>query len=141
MLVQFTTSHHEQVVYIETAHVQMLAPRIDNEAETMIYMSGTDVYSIVNEQIDVVAMKLGFKPTPEAGFIPMNLSIAALELPIRAHNILERYGIHTVGELMEYDWSYIADMRNMGNVSLTAIYDALKELGLELKGTPHWRQS
>lgn len=83
---------------------------------------------------------------PEGGAIPQSL----LDLPIsemtfhhnkwittRVRNVLGQNGIHTLGQLLEYDEYQLHDMRNLGAISLANIKVKLEAMGLKLK-EPGW---
>lgn len=55
----------------------------------------------------------------------------------RVRNVLQQNGIHTLGELLQYDEGELADMRNLGAISLANIKVKLESMGLSLK-EPGW---
>lgn len=64
----------------------------------------------------------------------LDLPIAALELPIRTHNMLEEEGVFTVGDLLNRSAEDLLRLPNFGQKSLAEVYAALSQLGFHRKG-------
>ena len=64
-----------------------------------------------------------------------SMSIDELDLSVRSYNCLKRAGIHTVGELIEYDEESMLRVRNLGRKSLEEVLKKLAELGLKLRSS------
>jgi len=62
----------------------------------------------------------------------LKLTIDELDLPTRIYNSLRRGGIETLGRLLEASRKDLISIRNMGNKSVSAIEEKLKEKGLSL---------
>lgn len=62
----------------------------------------------------------------------LRLTIDELDLPTRIYNSLRHGGIQTLGQLMESSRKDLLSMRNMGNKSVVAVEEKLKEKGISL---------
>lgn len=62
----------------------------------------------------------------------LRLTIDELDLPTRIYNSLRNGGIQTLGQLMESSRKDLLSMRNMGNKSVVAVEEKLKEKGISL---------
>lgn len=62
-----------------------------------------------------------------------DISIADLDLGVRAYNCLKRYGINTIGDLLKLSLTEIKQIRNLGIKSLEEILQKLEERGFILK--------
>ena len=62
----------------------------------------------------------------------LNMSIAELDLSVRASNCLEAENITTVGDLVRRSEPEMLKVRNFGKTSLMEIHEKLSELGLSL---------
>ena len=60
------------------------------------------------------------------------LTIDELDLPTRIYNSLRNGGIETLGQLLSTTKKDLISMRNMGNKSIVAIEEKLKEKGVSL---------
>ena len=60
------------------------------------------------------------------------LTIDELDLPTRIYNSLRNGGIETLGQLLSTTKKDLISMRNMGNKSIMAIEEKLKEKGVAL---------
>ncbi|MHC4389939.1 MAG: DNA-directed RNA polymerase subunit alpha [Planctomycetota bacterium] len=64
-----------------------------------------------------------------------SLSVAELDLSVRALNSLEGAGIETLGELLVKSGDELLALRNFGKTTLKELEARLAQLGLELKGS------
>ncbi len=62
----------------------------------------------------------------------LNMSLAELNLSVRATNCLESENIHTVRDLIVRTEDQLLDVRNFGETTLNEVRDKLTELGLRL---------
>jgi DNA-directed RNA polymerase subunit alpha len=62
----------------------------------------------------------------------LNMSLAELELSVRATNCLESEGITTVRELVQRDDEKLLTVRNFGETTLREVREKLKKYGLHL---------
>jgi DNA-directed RNA polymerase subunit alpha len=62
----------------------------------------------------------------------LNMSLAELNLSVRATNCLESENIHTVRDLVSRTEDQLLDVRNFGETTLNEVRDKLNELGLRL---------
>jgi DNA-directed RNA polymerase subunit alpha len=62
----------------------------------------------------------------------LNMSLAELNLSVRAGNCLESENILTLRELVSFTEDQLLEVRNFGETTLTEIQQKLKELGLHL---------
>ena len=62
----------------------------------------------------------------------LNMSLAELELSVRATNCLESEGIATVRELVSRSEDELLEVRNFGETTLKEVTAKLKERGLHL---------
>ncbi|MGB6042512.1 MAG: DNA-directed RNA polymerase subunit alpha [Pirellulales bacterium] len=62
----------------------------------------------------------------------LNMSLAEMNLSVRASNCLESENIHTVRDLVTRDEEVLLEVRNFGDTTLTEIREKLDELGLRL---------
>ena len=62
----------------------------------------------------------------------LNMSLAELNLSVRATNCLESENIHTVRDLVARTEDQLLDVRNFGETTLNEVRDKLTELGLRL---------
>lgn len=66
----------------------------------------------------------------------LRADINTLELSVRAHNILKRANINTVGDLLRYRDEDLANLRNMGQRPLAEIQGKLIQMGLKQLSHP-----
>lgn len=66
----------------------------------------------------------------------LSLTVATLNLPVRAKNCLEDEKIETIRELVHKTEEELLKIVNMGRKSVGEIKEALAALGLKLKGSP-----
>ncbi|MDP2637916.1 MAG: DNA-directed RNA polymerase subunit alpha [Candidatus Levybacteria bacterium] len=71
--------------------------------------------------------------TPSVSDGVSKLTIDELDLPTRIYNSLRNGGIETLGDLLSTSRKDLVTMRNMGNKSIMAIEEKLKEKGVSLK--------
>jgi DNA-directed RNA polymerase subunit alpha len=62
----------------------------------------------------------------------LNMSLAELNLSVRATNCLESENIHTVRDLVTRSEDQLLDVRNFGETTLNEVRERLSELGLRL---------
>ena len=62
----------------------------------------------------------------------LNLSLAELQLSVRAMNCLESENINTVRDLVQRNEDQLMEVRNFGDTTLTEVREKLTELGLHL---------
>ncbi|HEY2840469.1 MAG TPA: DNA-directed RNA polymerase subunit alpha C-terminal domain-containing protein, partial [Pirellulales bacterium] len=67
-----------------------------------------------------------------AGETKLNMSLAELNLSVRAMNCLESENIHTVRDLVTRSEDQLLDVRNFGETTLNEVRERLSELGLRL---------
>jgi len=71
--------------------------------------------------------------TGDASIEPkLNMSLAELNLSVRASNCLESENIHTVRDLVTRSEDQLLDVRNFGETTLNEVRERLQELGLRL---------
>lgn len=61
------------------------------------------------------------------------MSVSSLPIGNRALNVMRKYGIKTVENLVGYEANDLTDMRGFGPTCLQETIEALAELGLKLK--------
>ncbi|HEV3166497.1 MAG TPA: DNA-directed RNA polymerase subunit alpha C-terminal domain-containing protein, partial [Isosphaeraceae bacterium] len=69
----------------------------------------------------------------------LNMSLAELELSVRATNCLESEGITTVRELVSRNEDQLLTVRNFGETTLKEVKAKLHEIGLDLGLMPPHR--
>lgn len=79
-----------------------------------------------------VQVRRGDKPDPITHNTALSMSIAELELSVRATNCLESEGITTVADLVRRTEEELLEVRNFGQTTLTEVKKKLEELGLWL---------
>ena len=62
----------------------------------------------------------------------LNMSLAELNLSVRASNCLESENINTVRDLVQRNEDQLLEVRNFGETTLAEVREKLKELGLHL---------
>ena len=62
----------------------------------------------------------------------LNMSLAELNLSVRASNCLESENINTVRDLVTYNEDQLLEVRNFGDTTLLEVREKLSELGLQL---------
>ncbi len=62
----------------------------------------------------------------------LNMSLAELNLSVRASNCLESENINTVRDLVQRNEDQLLEVRNFGETTLTEVREKLKELGMHL---------
>lgn len=65
----------------------------------------------------------------------LNKLVKELGCGNRAANALDRAGIRTIGQLIEYDAYDLLDLRNFGTDCLIRVNASLAEMGLTLKNS------
>ena len=71
----------------------------------------------------------GLDPSVEA---KLNMSLAELELSVRATNCLESENINTVRDLVQRTEDQLLEVRNFGETTLTEVREKLADIGLRL---------
>ncbi len=72
---------------------------------------------------------MGVDPTLES---KLNMSLAELELSVRATNCLESENITTVRDLVSHNEDQLLEVRNFGETTLTEVREKLADIGLRL---------
>jgi DNA-directed RNA polymerase subunit alpha len=62
----------------------------------------------------------------------LNMSLADLNLSVRASNCLESENIMTVRDLVTHSEDQLLEVRNFGETTLTEVQQKLRDLGLHL---------
>ena len=62
-----------------------------------------------------------------------NEGIEIFDMTVRTYNVLQRNGLHTVGDIIEADPEKIISIKNLGRKSLEELIEVLKEYGFEAK--------
>lgn len=62
-----------------------------------------------------------------------NEGIEIFDMTVRTYNVLQRNGLHTVGDIIEADSEKIISIKNLGRKSLEELIEVLKEYGFEAK--------
>jgi DNA-directed RNA polymerase subunit alpha len=75
----------------------------------------------------------GLDPSVEA---KLNMSLAELELSVRATNCLESENINTVRDLVQRSEDQLLEVRNFGETTLTEVREKLADIGLRLGMRP-----
>jgi len=75
----------------------------------------------------------GLDPSIEA---KLNMSLAELELSVRATNCLESENINTVRDLVQRSEDQLLEVRNFGETTLTEVREKLADIGLRLGMRP-----
>jgi DNA-directed RNA polymerase subunit alpha len=76
--------------------------------------------------------KLGESPVDTELEKNLNMSLAELNLSVRATNCLESEGINTVRDLVRRTDEELLQVRNFGETTLLEVKEKLKEIGLRL---------
>jgi DNA-directed RNA polymerase subunit alpha len=74
----------------------------------------------------------GAKPGDAALAAKLNMSLAELNLSVRASNCLESENINTVRDLVQRNEDQLLEVRNFGETTLTEVREKLKELDMHL---------
>jgi DNA-directed RNA polymerase subunit alpha len=74
----------------------------------------------------------GRKPGDAALMAKLNMSLAELNLSVRASNCLESENINTVRDLVERNEDQLLEVRNFGETTLTEVREKLKQLDMHL---------
>ena len=70
--------------------------------------------------------------TDAAGEAKLNMSLAELNLSVRAMNCLESENIHTVRDLVQKSQDQLLEVRNFGDTTLKEVTEKLASMGLRL---------
>ena len=65
-----------------------------------------------------------------------SISIAELELSVRAYNCLKRANINSLGELLKLSYDDLMNIKNFGKKSADEVIERLRQFGLTLADTP-----
>jgi DNA-directed RNA polymerase subunit alpha len=88
-------------------------------------------YSELGHRVHSVA-RAGIGAGDPALEAKLNMSLAELNLSVRASNCLESENINTVRDLVQRNEDQLLEVRNFGETTLTEVREKLKELGLHL---------
>jgi len=90
-------------------------------------------YFELGESLGVEAAAVEAEPVPDAATVrKLEMSIAELDLSVRASNCLEAADIRTIGELVSRSPRGMMSIRNFGMTSLNEVNAKLAEMGLSL---------
>ncbi|MGD9645438.1 MAG: DNA-directed RNA polymerase subunit alpha [Pirellulales bacterium] len=89
-------------------------------------------YSELGAAIHAEGRRLGLGGGDAALEAKLNLSLAELNLSVRATNCLESENINTVRDLVQKSEDQLLDVRNFGETTLSEVREKLTELGLRL---------
>ena len=89
-------------------------------------------YSELGSQVFSDARSAVLPSTDAAGESKLGMSLAELNLSVRAMNCLESENIHTVRDLVTKSPDQLLEVRNFGETTLTEVRDKLASLGLRL---------
>ncbi|MCE9607941.1 MAG: DNA-directed RNA polymerase subunit alpha [Planctomycetia bacterium] len=89
-------------------------------------------YSELGSQVFAESRVSGPAMTDAAGEAKLNMSLAELNLSVRAMNCLESENIHTVRDLVVRNPDQLLEVRNFGDTTLKEVTEKLTSLGLRL---------
>lgn len=89
-------------------------------------------YSELGSQVFAETRAGGPAMTDAAGEAKLNMSLAELNLSVRAMNCLESENIHTVRDLVVRNPDQLLEVRNFGDTTLKEVTEKLNSLGLRL---------
>jgi DNA-directed RNA polymerase subunit alpha len=89
-------------------------------------------FSELGAQVHSDGRSGGVVSSDAASEAKLNMSLAELNLSVRANNCLESEGINTVRDLVQFTEDQLLDVRNFGDTTLTEVRAKLSELGLRL---------
>ncbi len=89
-------------------------------------------YAELGAAIHAEGRRLGGAGSDAALDAKLNLSLAELNLSVRATNCLESENINTVRDLVQKSEDQLLDVRNFGETTLNEVREKLTELGLRL---------
>jgi len=89
-------------------------------------------YSELGSQVFAENRVSGPAMTDAAGEAKLNMSLAELNLSVRAMNCLESENIHTVRDLVVRNPDQLLEVRNFGDTTLKEVTEKLTSLGLRL---------
>ena len=89
-------------------------------------------YAELGAAIHAEGRRLGGAGSEAALDAKLNLSLAELNLSVRATNCLESENINTVRDLVQKTEDQLLDVRNFGETTLNEVREKLTELGLRL---------
>jgi len=89
-------------------------------------------YSELGPQVHAEGRSLGGGGTDAAIEAKLNMSLAELDLSVRATNCLESENINTVRDLVTRNADQLLEVRNFGETTLQEVQEKLSELGLRL---------
>ena len=102
--------------------------------ENYIYCSLLDIQKMASLQVHELYYKNN--NPPENPILKKDISDHDIALTVRTVNCLRAEKINTIGELVEWSAYKLIRTPNLGAKSLKEIENALRQLGLSLKGTP-----
>ncbi len=89
-------------------------------------------YAELGTAVHAEGRRLGLGGSDAALDAKLNLSLAELNLSVRATNCLESENINTVRDLVQKSEDQLLDVRNFGETTLNEVREKLTELGLRL---------
>jgi len=89
-------------------------------------------YSELGPMIHGQASAAGPGGLDQATEAKLNMSLAELDLSVRATNCLESESIHTVRDLVSRNEEELLEVRNFGETTLTEVREKLSDVGLHL---------
>ena len=89
-------------------------------------------YSELGSQVHAESRSASAIPLDAASEAKLNMSLAELNLSVRATNCLESERINTVRDLVQRSPDQLLDVRNFGETTLNEVREKLTELGLRL---------
>ncbi len=89
-------------------------------------------YSELGPAVHSEARALGTLGVDQATEAKLNMSLAELDLSVRATNCLESENINTVRDLVARSEDQLLEVRNFGETTLTEVREKLSDIGLRL---------
>ena len=89
-------------------------------------------YSELGPAVHSVARALGTHRVDQATVAKLSMSLAELDLSVRATNCLESENINTVRDLVTHTEDQLLEVRNFGETTLTEVREKLSDIGLHL---------
>ena len=89
-------------------------------------------YSELGPAVHSVARALGTHRVDQATVAKLSMSLAELDLSVRATNCLESENINTVRDLVTHSEDQLLEVRNFGETTLVELREKLSDIGLRL---------
>ena len=89
-------------------------------------------YSELGPAVHSVARALGTHRVDQATVAKLSMSLAELDLSVRATNCLESENINTVRDLVTHTEDQLLEVRNFGETTLTEVREKLSDIGLHV---------